>query len=276
MKGITLLGLCICFIGYAADGEPEKKPWTNQAELSAVWTGGNAESKSFGFKNDFLYKQEHGSFSVKFGGLRAENTATRFRAIGLPDNFMVEKTSQTEITAENYYFNAKLVRDIRERLKWFAGAAWERNEFSGLRNRYTVSGGLEHVWIENDRGSFKTDYGVQYTDEEPRIEVAGIDTSYIAARASYEWIKKIGKNASFNQALDAFLNSEDTDDFRIECNNGLSSSLTEKLALKIGLRVLYDNQPSFQPVALEGGGEIVPVELDEFDTVFTASLVINF
>jgi hypothetical protein len=49
--------------------------------------------------------------------------------------------------------------------------------------------------------------------------------------------------------------------------------MSKKLALKVTLQWLYDNQPA--ALAISPTGEVL-AEADDLDTVFTASLVINF
>jgi hypothetical protein len=57
--------------------------------------------------------------------------------------------------------------------------------------------------------------------------------------------------------------------------------LNKRLALKVSLQFLYDNQPSFEELPLfdtagVDTGTAVLAELDELDTVFTSSLVMSF
>ncbi len=63
--------------------------------------------------------------------------------------------------------------------------------------------------------------------------------------------------------------------------NSLAVSMSERLALKVSLQLLYDNLPSRRRVTLVGtdgtptGGTVL-VPLDELDTVFNVALVISF
>jgi hypothetical protein len=64
--------------------------------------------------------------------------------------------------------------------------------------------------------------------------------------------------------------------------NSVAVAMNRRLALKVSLQWLYDNQPSLQLVDLFNppfppgtpAGR-AQVELDELDTIFTASLVVN-
>ena len=263
------------FLGRAAEETPEKA-WSNKSELSAVWTGGNAESSSLGFKNDYQRTIGKGEINFKVGGIRAESTRFTRTATGTPDNFIVTETEETEKTAENYYLRFKYDRKINERFFWFTGLDWERNEFAGIDNRSSISAGVGNVWVETKRRKLKTDYGFQYTKEDNVIEFENTDDTFGAIVLTYVFFQKIGKNAAFDQTFNGVANLEETRDFRVDLNSGLTATLTERLAIKVGLQLLYDNQPSFDAITLEDGGTTVPFELDELDTVFTTSLVINF
>jgi hypothetical protein len=67
--------------------------------------------------------------------------------------------------------------------------------------------------------------------------------------------------------------------------NSVAVTMSDRLALKISLQWLYDNEPSFEAVPLFDmdpsipGAVLlgqVPRQLDNLDTIFTTSLVINF
>lgn len=256
--------------------EEEKRPWTNVAELSAVVTGGNSEATTYSFKNDYNYAWDSANFNFKIGGFRADSTTFSRFATGTADNFVIVEEKTTETTAEKYFMNLKYDRKINEKFFWFTGLDWDRNEFAGIDNRYALSAGVGNIWVDTDRRKFRTDYGIQYTKEDLIFEQPGFDDSYASAIASYKWFEAIGKNSTFTQDFKFNLNLDDTDDFRAELDNGFATAISSKVALKIGLLFLFDNQPAFTRIQLQNTDVFVPLELDELDTVFTTSLVINF
>ena len=68
---------------------------------------------------------------------------------------------------------------------------------------------------------------------------------------------------------------------RYVADGGIGNVMSTHLALKISLQWLFDNEPAFRefelenPLATPTGTQVV-VELDELDTIFTSSLVVNF
>ena len=72
-------------------------------------------------------------------------------------------------------------------------------------------------------------------------------------------------------------NLDETDDYRADMVNALAVTMSQRLALKLSLQWLYDNEPSFDIIPFSDfGGVDQPFQLDELDQIFTASLVVNF
>lgn len=278
MKYHSMVFLIAGSWGLAWEDTP-KKPWSNAAELSAVRTGGNAESSTIGFKNDYEYRFDQSLLSWKTGAIRVENTRTTRFAEGTPDSFRVIEDKRTETSDEKYHMDLKFEHEIRERFFWFTGFHWERNEFAGIRNRYESAAGVGNVWLDKERTKLKSDYGLQYTVEENGFEPADFDGSYASVKLTYSLMRKIGANTEFSQSFSLVENLEESSDFRVDLDNSLSASLTKSLAIKVGLQFLYDNRPALRQIPLIQDEAVVGrvlFELDELDTVFTTSLVINF
>jgi len=85
--------------------------------------------------------------------------------------------------------------------------------------------------------------------------------SYLGALVGldYEWA--ISERSTFDQRLTGFPNFETSSDRRLESVSSLEASLTERLALRLGYEVRYQNQ------LVDG--------LDDTDTTTRMSLVVN-
>jgi len=265
--------LLISVATLAADEEP-KKPWNNETDFSAVLTRGNSESTTIGFKNQYAYHWDDANFVFKAGGIRAESARFSRMAVGSPDDFQVIEDKTVELTDEKYNLSLKYDRKIRSNYFWFARLEWDRNEFAGIQNRYSASLGIGHQWRDDEKLSFKTDYGAQYTQENLTSDPPGFDESYMSLRASSELKVKIGETSHFKQVLDLTANAEETEDFRFELDNAVTAKINTRLALKAALLLVYDNQPSLEAIPL--GEDKVFVEVDDLDAILTASLVITF
>lgn len=262
-----------------ADGKVEG--WFDSAELSYVLTAGNSEASTLGFKNTLSRVWTDSLFTLKAGAVRADATTFSRTAVGTPESFTVIETDDNNLTAESYFLNGRYLHDITERFFWYGGLGWDRNRFAGIDSRFIAEAGVGNTWIQNDNTVFKTAYAATYTDQTDVLELPNTEGSFAGLRLSSDFLHKFGTSATYANALVLDENLDETDDWRADMVNSVAVSMSRRLALKASLQWLYDNQPSFLQVALVDSlgvptGLTVPVELDELDTVFTTSLVINF
>ncbi len=271
---------------WAVAQEPAEHRWRDTAEFSYVVTSGNAETSTFGLKNKLWRTWERASFEFNAGGVRAESERVTRAAVGTQDDFSVQERSETDVTAESYYLNGRYDRKLTDRFFWFGGGGWERNRFAGVEDRWSAAGGVGNVWVDRDTVKFRTDYAVTGTKQEDVVENPEVDDTFLGARVSWAYLHTFGAATTYTNDLVLDENLEETSDFRANMINSVAVAINTRLALKVSLQLLYDNDPSFVQVDLfdpadppPGGtptGTKVAVELDELDSLFTASLVVNF
>lgn len=273
---LAAFALLLSLPALCAETEEEAKKWSDTAEFSFVATDGNSESMSLGFKNTAIREWENASLTIGAGGIRVETTTFTRTAV----NGVVTEDKDSETTAEAYYFKGRYDRQIHDRLFWYTGAGWDRNEFAGIKNRYIVEGGVGNTWRDTEELKFKTSYGLTFTDQEDVVENPAVDETFIGARFSWDYMNQLGANTTFTNVLVLDENLDETSDWRADMLNGLAVAMNDHLALKVGLRLLYDNEPSLELVPNEdgAGAPLAPVEyeLDELDTILTISLVVDF
>lgn len=264
--------------GWCADEAPPPERWKDVAEFSFVATAGNSETSTLGFKNTLARAWEKSSFELKAGAIRGESTRTTRTVVAGP---AISETSTTDLTAENYFFSGRYDRKITPKFFWYTGAGWDRNRFAGIDNRYTGVLGVGNVWLDEDRVKFRTDYALSYTRQENVVEVAGTDDSFLGARLTSKFLHKLGDVTTYGNDLVVDENLDETSDYRADMTNWVTVSMSTRLALKVSLQLLYDNEPSFESIADPGDllppvGPTASAQLDDLDTIFTASLVANF
>jgi putative salt-induced outer membrane protein YdiY len=278
---LACAALCALGLQLPLRAQEERAPgWYDQAEVSFVQTGGNAEASTLALKNALERVWEDALFAFRAGALRAESsTFTRF-AVGTPDDFDVVEDETSELTAENYFANFRYDHELRPDFFWFASLGWERNEFAGFSDRTIGTGGVGQIWWEREGAHFRTDYGLTYTRQDDLVENPEIDDSFVGLRLAWDYLRPIGARASYQNLLVVHENLDETDDLRADWTNSLQAAMTERLALKVGLQLLWDHLPALAAVPLlEDGaptGTVVLAELDELDTLFTAALVVTF
>jgi putative salt-induced outer membrane protein YdiY len=264
-----------------AQDEPELG-WSDVAELGYVATSGNAESSSLGFKNLTTRRWERSLFELSAGGVRVESTSETsvVDAANPPAIIVLE---DTEVTAENYFLTGRYDHEITEKFFWFGGAGWDRNEPAGVQNRYTAFGGVGNIWWDREDVKFRTDYAASITKQENVVDPAGYDDTFPGLRLSWSYLNKLGENTEYVNTLVVDDNLDDTSDWRADMVNSVAVAMSDRLALKVSLQWLYDNEPSFELLTAtsdSAGNPVAPVsqlvELDELDSILTASLVAKF
>ncbi|MDX1449974.1 MAG: DUF481 domain-containing protein, partial [Acidimicrobiia bacterium] len=192
-------------------------------------------------------------------------------------NFTVSETKTTDITAENYFARGRFDVTMSGDAYWFGGTGWTRNTFAGIENRVNFVSGLGNQWSDTDETKFRTDVGATYTIQDN--VAAGPTDRFAGLQFSAELEQVLTASTTYESKLVLDENLKNTDDLRGDFVNSLSVAMSERLALKTSLQILFDNQPSFVDVPLFTGGvdtgNTVPAELKKVDSVFTVALVIN-
>ena len=262
-----------------AQDDEQDRNWSDTAELTVVLTSGNAAASTLGFKNELTLDWESADLVISVGALRTESTAFTRTAVGTsPVSFQVTKGSDSALTAESYYARGQYDHDISECAFWYAGAGWERNTFAGFSNRSSVGGGFGNTWVDDDRATFKTAYGLTATRQD---NLVGIDTTSPGLRLSYGYRQHVTSNTEITSVLMADENLDETGDFRTDFINAVAVSMTSQLALKVSWQLLYDRQPSLIELPLFGAGgmpigDTVFATLDTVDNLLTFALVASF
>jgi len=262
-----------------AQDEGKELGWSDTADFSLVMTGGNTEITTLGFNNNLQRKWEKALFEFKIGALRAKTTSNLGFAVGSPGDFVVPET--TAVTAENYYALARYDRNITKKFFWYVAAGWLRNEFAGIRNRYTGTAGVGNIWYDREKIFFRTNYGLSYTDQEDVVAVPGVDRSYPGVLLGWNLLSQFTKSAQYGNDFIYNYNSEESKDWRAIMDQWIAVSMTERLALKVSLQLLYNNDPAIREYELRpdltspSTGSVF-IQLDELDTIFGVSLVVDF
>lgn len=288
MSGISHQGLAtavalaiVLCAASASAGDARETGWFDEAELSLIATRGNSEATSFGLANRLERRWPRATFSFLVSALRAESTDTTRTAVGpAGDDYYVVETEDDRVDADRYRVGLGFEQTLRGRAYWNTGLGWERDRPAGIENRLTYGAGLGHLWVDTEERTFRTEYGLTVTDEE-HVDAPSLDDTYGGARLAARFRQKVGEHSEFVHETTFHDNLEDSSDYRAEMLNSIAVTMTERLALKVGLHWRYENEPSLEEVSREfpqgtPSGETVLVPLDELDSAFSASLVVRF
>ena len=267
-----LVAQCPC----PEDEEPQYG-WFHSSELSLAQIDGNAESSTLALRHTSERVWESALFTLEAAALRAESSTINRFAVGTPSSFQINEERTSETTAENYLLRGRYDQQINDRMFWFVGASWERNEFAGFDSRAQGVAGVGHLWFDNDAGHFRTHYGVTYTVQDDLIENPDLEDGFLGLQLGWDYGRQLSANTTYTNVLLIDANLDEGDDWRGDMINSLTTSMTDRLALKLSLQFLYDNLPALTSVAfVDAPDTTVFAPLDELDTVFTAALVVSF
>lgn len=259
--------------------------WTDKASLSYVSVGGNAQSQSLGFANEYLYKWTDSSFAFNVAGVRVNTTNITRSASGTSaTNYTLVETSTRQTTTEAYNALIRYDHKLSAQTFWFGAGSWDRNRPSGLDNRHKGILGVGITWADSDRTKFRTDCGLGYTKEDPLFRPNGFTDSYATWQLGAKLERKVFASSAFTSEASFSGSLKEGRDWLGTLKNTFTTTLSKRLALKVGYDLAYRNRPNMlgidiieapvatPPVVLGKA----PVELKKLDTVFTTSLVITF
>jgi len=276
--------IAMAFFGTASSSvaqEDKQLGWSYSAELNAVFTSGNATSNTFGLGAGIRRVWEHTEISRRGTGLRTKSGTTTRAAVGTIDDFQVLDRTNTELTAENYSVRSRVDRAIGDRFFAYGGIGWERNTFAGFDSRITSVLGAGNTWSDDERMRFKTNYGATYTVQNDIVDDASTADSFGGVQLRADFWRKLTETTSFESLLIVDENLAQSEDLRADWTHSVLIDISEALAFRASLQLLFDNSPSLATVPLEQPagtptGATVRVPLDEVDTRFTVALVANF
>jgi hypothetical protein len=296
-------------------GNPDRETgWSNKTELSFVFTEGNSDTETVGIRNDLRRDWTSANLKIAFDTVKADTADDRFLLVDSGITFLPGETPvvtgttviepDKEPDVEKYFLESVYDRKVGKRLTWHAGLSWDRNEDAGILNRYIAFGGVGHIWYDSEDFALRTTYGVSHTDREEETTDPEKEDKFAGGRFDLQFLDRFGKAATFESKFTANLNLEDTADYTLNATTSVAVKMTDRLSLKVSLQGLYNSEPAledvdiiarielFDPDGIPGSGdeffqttssEGAEIELgegqirkEELDTVFRASLVIDF
>lgn len=278
-SSLILLGLFAALPHFIAAQETDSLPrWTDKAELSFVLTSGNSESNSLGVRNTLTRNFGFSTLRLDAGGIRVESGTISRTAVGTGQaDFIVSKQTDRETTAENYFAELRFDHELSDRTYAYSSGGWTRNRFSGIDNLWVGAVGFGVNLVSSDRSTFNVDLGVTIASED---RITGKTETFGGLRLTWEYKRQVTETAEFVSNLVVDESLSDTEDLRAEFDNSIGVAISNVLALKTGLKILFDNQPALEEVDLldaPGGTMIgtVLTPLNEVDTQITVSLVVS-
>jgi putative salt-induced outer membrane protein len=223
--------------------------WTGKAELGVMVADGNTESKSANTKFDLSHE-----------GAKWKNNFSFAAQYGEDAEFQ---------NAERYEARYQADWRITDRFSWFFGLRGEQDRFSGFAYQATVSTGATYKFVDSPTTRFDGSLGVGYKRFQPQILIksdAGEVLDRIQGESEADPVATVGSNFehSFTESTkitNKFLAELGSDNNSVQDDLALQVSMSEVLALAVGIGVRYNSDP--------------PPLAESTDTLFTVNLVYN-
>ena len=221
-----------------ADDAPAP-PWSGSLGLAFLATSGNTDTQTFGL--DLAAKRTPDPWGIEFSA-----------------SYLRSKDSGVT-TAERYGAKVRAERKLNDRWSLFGGVSGERDTFAGLDLRGIVEVGATYTALAGPVHTLAFDGGVTWTKESL---VSGPDADFAGGMLGLTYSWKPREGTEISERLLWYPNFDETSDWRATSETAVQAALSNRLALKVGYEVRYDNEP-------------VP-GFDETDTTTKISLVVSF
>lgn len=265
-------------VGPAYGQDPDQAPrWTNDTEFSWVASNGNSDTNTLGLRN--LYQREwlEAKLSLETGWMRATSrSGNRIAIVRGPDTItVVEPTSETD--GQRLYSKLRYQQETTGRHYWFSSWDTARDEPSNINRQFIFSGGVGTTWRDEDALTFRTSYGVSFTDE--RLTLEGINRF-----AGFRLFYGLRMLATVSTAVESELTTDgsfrDANDVRLDWLNAATVAVSSRIALKASVRLLFRNLPALETIGFQSssGSMIgsIDVPKNKLDVNATTSLVLTF
>jgi hypothetical protein len=249
---------------------------SNSSELGIVVAAGNARSTSVGLRNVYLYRWTGAEFGWESGWLRATSRDGDRYAVEQGSGFEIAEPG-TAVDSHRLFSKLRYQRQMSPRLDWFSNVDAMRDEPANIDRQFVLAGGLGTTWHKTERLTFRTAYGISYTDE--ALVVEGVKR-FAGYRLQYGLKAPLTGTTTVESELTGDGSFAIADDLRGDWLNGLSVAVNSKVALKASVRLLYRNLPALEALRLQTPDGVVTGTVnapkDKLDTNLTTSLVITF
>lgn len=167
------------------------------------------------------------------------------------------------------------------RLDVYAIEAWESDIFKGFDARWRLEAGLGYAYVETESQTHRVGVGLQYENEQLIVADAGgreIEHRFGGVLSALGTVA-LGEAAEFEYKVSYQPNLLDArTDWRLGADAAVIASVNSRLALKVGGKVEYDNDPSLiaprDPFGIEvAGATAVPAR--KTDSALYSTLVLT-
>lgn len=219
---INLLFLFLFFPLTLSFAQEEKKAtWEQSFSLGLNLTEGNNDT--------FLFNTKYDASKSK------DNSKIVF---GLDANFGTENDKQS---TNNYGGKGQYNKNISKKMYWLVSSSFKVDKIADLDYRFLIGPGLGRNLIKSKKTQFDIEAGLSYLREKFKTTTADDD---IAVRAAQNMNHKLSDTAKVWQSLEYLGTIDDFDDYLLNAELGVETSMTKKVNLKSFIKNSFNNAPA--------------------------------
>jgi putative salt-induced outer membrane protein YdiY len=256
--------------------------WYSSTDLSFGMQRGNTKTLNAGINANLTRQWLRTAWRTNGSFVRNDVSEPSRIAVGSTTNFVTD-FGPTVTKSEKIFANSDLERRLTERFFWNVAGSFERDQFAGLDSRVIGALGVGYLWQKPDNsGLFRAGIAGTYTSQSETVDDPETEDEFAGVRFTADGEKRFGdrKQNTFTSNLIVDENVQDTDDLRFNWQNSLAVAMNQRLALKMGVQLAFDNQPQLVDFDLLLPNVVQTVKVsapaEKLDLGVTVSLVINF
>ena len=266
---------------------PARDRWTGQANLNLAGSYGNAGSGSLGVSAAAARQTGWLRVALEGGLLRTSTDTVTREAFGTPDSFAVQRTVESQTSADRTHFRARFAEPSPEdgdtSPRFFAAAGWERDAPAGVRSRFDLTAGVGTAWGRTRAGGrrpFETSLGLSAIHQSDQVADPDLETASLGLRLDVRAQTRY-RSADIVVVSASTWNLRNTDDLRLDVTGSAALPLSQRLAFRTSVQTLFDSRPSLErlslfPVRGEPPVGTVVASRRRLDLIILAALVIRF
>jgi putative salt-induced outer membrane protein YdiY len=207
--------------------KPEPK-WTGSVSGAVSLTSGNTKTESV-----------TGSVTAARRGEKDRITAGADTAVSRRE----DPDTGDKDTTENWW-RAKAQYDyfFTKKFFGFGNVRYEKDAIAELERRIVIGGGAGYQWIETERTSFSTGFGLASLYE--KFDNASESNSELSLQAGYNLNKTIGKNLKFLHELTYYPSLDSFSDYFLTTSAELRATMVKNLFASFKVIFDYDATPA--------------------------------
>jgi putative salt-induced outer membrane protein YdiY len=205
-----------------APTKPPPPPWvTFHADLGLVATSGNTNVTTANAADALNVWTDHANkigqtFSVVYGTTN-NKVQTSIWTAGLRDSYTLSST-----------------------IGLYALGAFDRNTFAGIEQRFEEGLGASIIAVNSGPNRLEFDLGASAIQQR---STAAVEENFLAGRGALIYRYTFVKDTYFQETLDDLSDLSNFSNYRINSATDLVAPLSKHIAIKIGYKILYSNQP---------------------------------